>query len=174
MTGRIRSTAVVGLALASAVLVGCQATGDGGPVDAAGLEGAYESKEALGRAVLEALSADDRAAMEALVVSREEHRDLLWPQLPERTYLTFERSWFHTSRNTRRALDQAMSRYGGRAFVFVSLEFTDEPEVYDGFTIHRGAELVARHEESGEVGELPILRVILEKEGHWKLIHYDE
>lgn len=174
MTWRIRSAALVGVVFVVSSLAGCDAPRTGGPVDAAGLEHAYISQEALGRAVLEALEADDRAAMEALVVTREEHRELLWPQLPERTYLTFERSWFHTARNTRRALDRAMSRYGGRAFELVSLEFTDEPEVYEGFTIHRGAELLGRHEGTGQVGEIPILRVILEKEGHWKLIHYDE
>ena len=171
--GMLKS-AIVGSLLSAVAVVGCSEARAGGPVSAEGLEHAYRTKVALGRAVLRALAADDRGAMMDLVVTREEHRDLLWPQLPERTYLTFERSWFHTSRNTRHALDRAMSRYGGRTFELVGLTFEDEPEVYDGFTIHRGAKLVARHGPTGRVGEIPILRVVLEKGGYWKLIHYDE
>lgn len=174
MKSGIPKSTLVGATLAAVLVAGCSEARAGGPVGAAGLDNAYRTEEALGRAVLEALEADDREAMMDLVVTREEHHELLWPQLPERTYLTFERSWFHTSRNTRHALDQAMSRYGGHEFELVSLTFEDEPEVYDGFTIHRGARLVARHGPTGRVGEIPILRVVLQKDGYWKLIHYDE
>ena len=180
-TGETR-TARIGTVLVRAASVlllvaatsGCGDAGAVRPVDAAGLSGAYPSREALGRAVLRGLEADSRDSLEALLVTRAEHRELLWPQLPERNYLTFERARLLTVRNTREGMQRALGRYGGRSFVLVRLEMSGDTEAYDGFTLHRGVRLVARDPDSGREGELEILDVLLERRGHWKLLNYEE
>ena len=50
--------------------------------------------------------------------------------------------------------DERARDIGGPAAMteLVSLPFADEPEVYDGFTIHRGAKLTARRGPTGRVG----------------------
>lgn len=171
----MKSAALGGLlVLAAAMAAACAGARAGGPVAGAGLEHAYRSQDALARAVLAGLAARDTAALRALLVTRSEHRELLWPQLPEHSYMSFEEARALNERNTRKALRRALDRYGGRSFVLAGLTFTGEPERYEGFTIHRGARLEVRRPESGEVGVLPILNVVLEKGGYWKLMHYDE
>jgi hypothetical protein len=153
-------------------LVICLALACGGGDD--GLSYAKRSPEELAEAVLAGLEARDRAALEALLVTRDEHRELLWGELPERTYMSFEVARELNERNTREGLTRALDRYGGQAFELLDIEFTDEPEVYETFTLHFGPRLRVRRVSDGREGELPILDVILERNGHWKLMNFEE
>lgn len=128
----------------------------------------------MARAVLQALEAGEREALEQLLVTRQEHRDLLWAKLPESGYMEFGEARSLNQRNTDEAIRDALRRYGGRSFGLVEIRFTDEAEVYDDFILHRGAEIRVRDEASGEVGKLPVLNVVLEREGLWKPMHYVE
>jgi hypothetical protein len=159
--------------LALPLAIGCL-DAESGPVDGAGLTHAHGSPEALARAVLRGLEHRDRAALERLLVTREEHRELLWEELPERSYFTFGDARSLNERNTRRALTEALARFGGHALELESIEFTGRPEVYKSFTLQRGARLTVRDPESGRVGTLPILNVVLERDGLWKLMHFDD
>lgn len=172
-----RSTVKPLLMLLCAALPGLLAScgnAEGRPVDGADLTHAYRSPEAMGRAVLQALEAEDRVALEGLLVTRQEHRDVLWDQLPESNYMEFGEARSLNERNTDEAIRDALRKYGGRSFELVEIGFTDEAEVYDGFTLHRGARMRVREEASGEVGRLPVLNVVLERDGLWKPMHYVE
>lgn len=166
--------ACLAAALALAAVAGCREGRAAGPVDAAGLTNAYPSGEALARAVIRGLEADSRDSLEALLVTREEHRDLLWPELPERTYLSFERARALNVRNTREGMVRALGRYGGRDFELVRVETGRDTEVYGGFVLHRRVRLVARDAATGQEAALGILDVLLERDGHWKLMNYEE
>lgn len=161
-------------ALVLAAAAGCREGRAAGPVDTAGLENAYPGQEALARAVLRGLEAGSRDSLEALLVTREEHRELLWPELPERTYFPFERARALNRRNTREGMSRALGRYGGRELRFVRLEAAHDTEAYEGFTLHRGVRLVVRDAGTGREGALGILDVVLEREGHWKLMNFEE
>lgn len=128
----------------------------------------------MGRAVLAGVAANDREALELLLVTREEHRELLWEQLPESGYMTFGDARSLSERNTDEALRDLLRTHGGASFELVEISFTGEPEVYDGFTLHRGVRLRVREEESGRVGTLPVFNVVLERGGLWKPMHYVE
>jgi hypothetical protein len=130
--------------------------------------------EALCTAVLEALEREDRDALWALMVTREEHETLLWDQLPSRNYFSFEYVRDLNERNSRKALENALRRWGGADFEFVSLEFTEPAEEYEDFTLYLGAELTVRRISDGEEGILPILDVLVEYGGRWKLLNYYE
>lgn len=160
--------------LVLAAVAGCREGRAAGPVDAAGLTHAYPNREALARAVIRGLEADSRDSLEALLVTREEHRDLLWPELPERTYFPFERARALNMRNTREGMQRATGRYGGRDFELVRIETGRDTEVYEGFTLHRRVRLVARDVTTGREAALGILDVLLERDGHWKLMNYEE
>jgi hypothetical protein len=125
-------------------------------------------------AVLDALERRDRDALESLLVTSEEHRTLLWEQLPESNHLTFNYAWQLNKRNSGKAITEAISRFGGTHYEFVSLDFAEPAEVYDGFTLHLGARLTVRRVSDGAEGTLPILDVLLEYGGRWKLMNYDE
>lgn len=154
------------------VLATCLAVGCGGGDDS--LDHSKGSPEELAEAVLAGLGARDRAALEALLVTREEHRELLWDELPERTYMSFDVARELNERNTRKGLTRALDRYGGQAFELLGIEFTDPPEVYETFTWHFGPRLRVRRLSDGREGELPILDVVLERNGRWKLMNFEE
>lgn len=162
------------VALVLAAAAGCREGRAAGPVDAAGLTNAYPGQEALARAVLRGLEAGSRDSLEALLVTRGEHRELLWPELPERTYLSFERARAINVRHTREGMRRALGRYGGRDFRLVRLGAARDTERYPGFTLHRGVRLVVRDVETDREAALGILDVLLEREGHWKLMNYEE
>jgi hypothetical protein len=71
-------------------------------------------------------------------------------------------------------LDNALAEFGGQRFELVAIEFTDESEHYDGFSIHFVRRLIARRASDDREGTLPILDVFVERNGRWKLMNYDE
>lgn len=139
-----------------------------------GLSDAYRSREALARAVLRAIADNDRDALHALRVTRDEHLELLWDELPESRDTPFEFAWNLNQANSRKGLRNALARYGGTEFELAAIEFTEPPEVYDTFTLHFGTRLVVRRVRDGREGELPILDVILERNGRWKLMNFKD
>jgi hypothetical protein len=138
------------------------------------LSNSFASPEALAEAVLQALEDEDRDALMALMVTRQEHQNLLWDQLPESNHLPFDYARELNERNTGKAITAALDNYSGTEFEFISIEFTGESEVYEGFTLHFGAVLTVRRASDGVEGTLPILDVVLEYGGRWKLMNYDE
>ena len=85
------------------------------------MENAYPSAEALVEAALEAVAREDRAAMESLLVTRDEHRDLLWDALPESEHLSFEYARWLNEHNTGKAIQRALERFGGQAVSYTHL-----------------------------------------------------
>lgn len=138
------------------------------------LSNSFDTPEALVQAVLDALEKEDRDALWALMVTREEHEDLLWEQLPESNHLPFDYARQLNERNSNKGIGQAISRYGGNEFELISIEFTDPPEQYEGFTLYFGTVLTVRRASDGEEGTLPILDVVLEYDGRWKLMNYND
>ncbi len=139
-----------------------------------GLVGAFPSSEAATQAALDALGAGDREAMEALLLTREEHRNLIWDQLPEREYFSFDYVRFLNEKNSGKALSQALGRYRGSELEVLSLSFEKESETYSDFVLHRGAKLTVRRPSDGREGELQLVDVFVERNGGWKIMNYVE
>ncbi len=135
---------------------------------------AYASPSALAEAVLAALKADDAEGFNALRVTREEHLRLFWSELPESDDTPFEFAWQLNDDRSREGIGQALAQFGGQEFELIELTFTEPSEVYSNFTVHFGAELRARRASDGKVGYLPILDVIVERQGLWKLLNVRE
>lgn len=138
------------------------------------LSDAYASPRILGEAVLEALRAGDREALQALRVTRQEYLELFWPELPESDDTPFDFVWQLNDDHSRVGIRQAVELYGGEDFDLISLRFTEPPEVYSTFTVHFGAELRVRRVSDGREGTLPILSVVVERQGLWKLLTFRE
>lgn len=166
-SSRTGATRCALLSLVTSLAVACGAADDV-------LDQAKDSPGDLIEAVLAGLEERDQAALEKLLVTREEHRNLLWGELPERTYMSFEVARELNERNTRKGLTRALDRYGGRSFELLEIEFTDPPEVYETFTLHFGPRVRVRRTSDGREGELPILDVVLERDGRWKLMNFEE
>ena len=169
-----------GIVLGLTLLVVSTVTGCGRPGEAADVQPeageseiilahAHASPSALGRAVLRALESQDQEALRALRVTREEWLELFWAELPESDSTPFDFAWQLKDDNSRAAERAALEEFGGEDFELIDLKFTDPPEVYDTFTLHFGAELWARRVSDGREGLLPVLDVVVERGGLWKL-----
>ncbi|MFW6088313.1 MAG: hypothetical protein ACODAB_01085 [Gemmatimonadota bacterium] len=138
------------------------------------MENAYPSAEALVEAALEAVARNDRVAMESLLVTRDEHHDLLWTALPESEHLSFEYARWLNEHNTGKALQRALDQFGGQKFRLMRIEYTKGTETYPGFSLHRGARLVVQRVSDGAEGELILVDVLVERPEGWKLLNYEE
>lgn len=157
-----------------AALVAATGCGSAGASSAPDMEGAHASAEALVEAALEAVARGDRMAMESLLVTRDEHHDLLWSALPESEHLSFEYARWLNEHNTGKALDRALERFGGEEFRLQRIEYTKGTETYPGFSLHRGAKLVVERVSDGAEGELTLVDVLVERPEGWKLLDYEE
>jgi len=168
------------LVLLSTSLAGCGGeigSGRGGVGEAQAavtLSNAYASPRALGEAVLKALRENDKEALNALRITREEHLHLFWPELPESDDTPFDFAWQLNNDRSWQGVNQALAEYGGKAWELLDLAFTDPPEVYPTFTVHFGAQLRVRRVSDGKEGYLPILDVVVERQGQWKLMNFRE
>lgn len=157
----------VGLLL-SALVAGC-----GEDLDArSGMVNSFPSAESSTQAVLDALAANDREAVQALLLTDEEHRTLLWDQLPERNYFSFEYVADLKAHSNEEGVQEALASYGGQQFEVVSIEFEKGVEEYEGFRLHRGAKLTVRRVSDGREGEIDLVDVFVERNGGWKPMNY--
>lgn len=138
------------------------------------LANAEGSEGALVEAVLGALADKDRVALQGFLVSRAEYETLLWPEMPDKEYTPFDFVWGLNRTNSDDALDELLATYGGLELEVVSIEFPEEPEAYDSFTLHPGVRVTVRRTDTGEEGVLPSFDVFVEHGGAWKLLNYDE
>jgi hypothetical protein len=139
-----------------------------------GFGNSYHSMEELAQAVLDGLRLKDEEALWALIVTPEEHETLLWEHLPESQTYSFEyvRQW--SERNSRKGLRNALDRFGGIEYELIDIEFTEADEEYPEFTVHFGTRLHVRQVDTGATGVLPVLDVVVERKGQWKLMNYEE
>lgn len=163
------AAALLAVAASAPVVAGCADV-----VQARGMERARESPEAVAREVLDAIERKSERGLRRLLVTREEHRNLLWPHLPERQTLPFEYVRGLNMHNTTEGIDEALRTYGGDNLEFVRIEFRREPERYESFTLHRGARVWVRRASDGTEGYIETLDVLVEWNGRWKPMNYAE
>lgn len=160
--------------LVAAIALAVSACGQADASSVPVMENAYPSAEALVEAALEAVADEDREAMQSLLVTRDEHFDLLWPSLPESEHMTFEYARWLNEHNTGKAIQRALDRFGGKEFRLQRIQYTKETETYPEFTLHRGATLVVERVSDGAEGELTLVDVLVERPEGWKLLDYEE
>jgi hypothetical protein len=135
---------------------------------------ARTSPEALARAALDALEAEDEEALKSLMITREEYLDLLWPSLPDREYVPFDFVWSITGPRSRKARRQALQELGGLPLELVKVDLGDDVEVYDDFTLHQEARMTVRRTDTGAERVIPLMDVLVEMEGGWKFLNFGE
>ena len=116
----------------------------------------------------------DREALRSLRVPREESREVLWPELPESDDMPFALAWQMNDANSRKGMNAVFGALEGQRFELVELRFEGEPEHYETFTVHFGAEMVVRRLSDGRKGTIELLDVLVERNGRWKAMNFDE
>lgn len=117
------------------------------------LSNTFESPEALGREVLQALAVRDRVRLSGLALSEAEFRTRVWPELPasraERN-LTADYVWRDLALKSDASLTGVLSTLGGRRLQLQRVEFAGETTNYATFSVSRKTELVVTHEDGTE------------------------
>ena len=147
----------------------------GGSLEArSGLEGAFPSDTAAIQVALDAVGVEDRDALEGMLLTRDEHRTLVWDSLPEKNYFSFDYVRLLNEKNSKKAITRALERYGGQDLELVGIEYEKGAETYGDVTLHRGAKIRVRRASDGEEGEIALVDVLFERNGGWKLMNYVE
>jgi hypothetical protein len=157
--------------LASSALIG---SGCAGEAFASPLVNAKRSPEALAEAALEGLRARDDEALAALLITREEYETYLWPSLPDKNHVPFDFVWSLTGPRSRKARKEVLGEYGGLPLELVRVDLGEKTERYDDFTLYQEARMTVRRTDSGDVGMIPLMDVIVEMGGVWKFLNFGE
>ena len=152
---------------------GCTGSAEGDP-PLAPLHHTFASPEALSRAVLTALAANDADTLRALPLDELEFRNAVWPDLPasrpERN-VPFDYAWGDLNQKSNNALRRLVARYGGREYELVKVHFAGETTRYWTYQVHRESVLDLLDEEGEEV-RLALFGSILERDGEFKMFSY--
>lgn len=133
-----------------------------------------DSSEALARAVLAAVVAGDRDALERLALSETEFREHVWPELPaarpERN-LPFSYVWGDLRQKSGASLAATLGALRGAPRELVAVKVTGEVTRYPSSTVHRGVIFVVRRPD-GATEDLTACGSFLEQQGRWKVFSY--
>jgi hypothetical protein len=138
------------------------------------LSNARTSPEALARAALEAVKANDTEALAALMVTREEYETLLWPSLPDRNHMPFDFVWSLTGPRSRKARTEVLGEYGGLQLRLVKVELGEDIEAYETFTLYRDARMTVQRVDTGQEGVFPLMDVLVQLGDGWKFLNFVE
>lgn len=137
------------------------------------LAGTRESPRAVAEALLDAVAADDGAALQSLALSEQEFRQHVWPDLPaarpERN-LPFSYVWGDLRQKSAAGLARTQSAHGGRRYRLQDVRFSGKTS-YPGYTVHRDGVLVVEG-PGGQEEELRLCGSMIEQDGRWKVFSY--
>jgi hypothetical protein len=156
-------------------LGGCGRAADGAQ---AGLEGGAASVDALGRTVVQALSAGDTAALRALRATEHEHNQVLWPHFPiarqdtSATATAF--AWENIQMRDAGAVGEWLASFRGRRVRYDGARCTGETEEYGPFQILRGCSVTVTDLALGRSFEISPFDRVVRMNGTHKLIRYVE
>ena len=137
------------------------------------LTNASASEDELMTRVLEALASADATALDALRLTEEEHREILWPADPGRASgAPLDLAWDMLDRRSRSGVHKAIAELGGQTLTFTGVEFARGTEPRGSYVLHRGPVLHVRDASRGESLELRFLGSVIERDGQWKLVSF--
>jgi hypothetical protein len=137
------------------------------------LQNTRSSARAMASAVLDALSRNDRPALEALALNDAEFRAHVWPELPasrpERN-LPYSYVWGDLHQKSQLGLAETLAAHGGRRYELIDVRFGGETK-YPSYVVHRAATMRVRDASGGD-REIRVSGSMIEKQGGWKVFSY--
>ena len=145
-----------------------------------------ESKEALGKAIVEALNyqheketEDDKETLaqrmkrlHQLRVTKGEYLGWILPAFPE-THFPDNFVWENLDKKCLVGVRKWAQQYNDKDLEFVSINFEKKPTSYDGFQLYSGTVLTVT-DGNGQQFSLHILGSVIEKSGECKLLSYQD
>ena len=133
-----------------------------------------DSPEALARAVLDRLAANDRAGLERLQLTRDEFERHVWPHLPAsrpETNMPMSFVWGRLAQQSEARLSQVLARHGGQRYTLVSVTFHGERSQHGDVQVLRDSALTVRT-PAGTTEELELFGSMIVQDGRCKVFSY--
>lgn len=139
----------------------------------AALTSGAESRDALVRAVVDALAANDTIAFERLALSLPEFAWLYFPTTAE-AQPPYEvppaLSWFQTQERNRIGVTRALRELGGKELDFRGYRCDPEPSIEGENRVWR--KCLVRIPRPGKPEEFPLFSAIVERDGRFAIVSY--
>lgn len=133
----------------------------------------HDSPTAVAQAVIEAVTAGNRAALVSLALSEQEFREHIWPQLPaarpERN-LPFSYVWGDLHQKSGASMATTLAKYRGQRLSLVEVRHGDVTR-YQSYTVHRDSVFVVRT-AAGATEDVRLCGSMVEQGGRWKVFSY--
>jgi hypothetical protein len=140
------------------------------------LDGAQPSLDALGRAIVDALNAEDRTALLGIALSPTEYKERLFAALVqhENAYkMGPDLLWDMHAAESNGDLGRALARHGGKNLAFESMAIEREEQRKGGLVFHKRPTIVAKDGDGNE-HKIRIVGTIIEHpaSGSFKVLGY--
>lgn len=169
--------APIRLSRVAAVTIALAAVACGGPgAGPKAFPGSAESLADLGERVLGGLTARDTAALNSLRLTKAEHNDVVWPELPAaRPEVNFpvDYAWTNIQLRNRRALARLFPRLAGVEAAVTGVECRGDVQAFRTFQVHTDC-WVRFRTGGGEEVEAQLFKDALERDGGYKIFRYYE
>lgn len=168
--GRGRATRKLALALFATVLPFTASCGGSGALD-----WGLESPQAVAAAVVAALDAGDKPALERLALNEREFQQLVWPRQPaarpERN-IPWDYAWKSLSARSRQQLRGRLNEWTRQAGATVAgLRFAGETTDYGAYRVHRQS-VVTLRDASGSLQTVRVFGSLIEQGGRYRVFSY--
>jgi hypothetical protein len=146
------------------------------PMEEAGLTNASRSMEELGRRVIQGLNHEDREALAALAMTKEEYRLYIFPGLAigkvEQWQKAYDFVWGTVYDRSHYRLTSILQKYGKRQLEYIGMRVADTEPWHLDCIIHKKA-LITIKDASGTEHEVEIFAGIAEVNNRFKIISFD-
>ncbi len=130
----------------------------------------------LGTLVLDGFQVGDTALLASLRLTREEHNEEIWPELPvasSGTNFTAEMAWSNIGQRDRRAMSRNLSWFHGQAVTFQRAECRGPTETFPSFQVHTDCWVRFRLQDGP--AEAQLFKDVVERNAQFKIFrYYDE
>jgi len=146
------------------------------PMGKACLTNASRSIEELGRRVIQGLNDEDRAALAALVMTKEEYRLYIFPGLAigkvEQWQKAYDFVWGTVYDRSNYRLTSILRKYGNRQLKYIGIRVADTEPWHLDCIIHKKA-LITIKDARGTEQEVEIFAGMAEVNNQFKIISFD-
>ncbi len=138
------------------------------------LSNTYGSAEDLARAAIRAIEDSSEAGLQALQVSEQEYRNVIWLNLDAKEIggLGVDKAWGWVQRDGVKAVNRALYDWGGRKWELVETRVLHEVRPRNRMNIIRGLAIVVE-DKNGERETWDLLNVVVEMNGRYKVVAFD-
>jgi hypothetical protein len=138
------------------------------------LTNGFPSLDALGRAAVQALNDSSESALQGLMVTESEFRDVIFARTPDslKAGLPCEQAWLFNVSDSRLAIRRKLESFGGKHLRFVKTFVADTTLRYPGKTVFRNVMIVAENPGDGQQVPFRFLNVVGMVGGRCKVVAF--